>query len=246
MNYTITFTQGYSIMNMSISPWMVSLRLLFLSLPLLLNDFYLPLVPEDAVTLDLVLDVIIYIGWQTSIIYMAWQAGWFTFSDIGFKREGIGREVLLGLGLLVIVFVTFILVLLVGMFIDLQFGLELSSRWYFPVPENWHPAKAFLYVFYLSITAGVFEEIIYRGIVIRQLDSVTRSDLLKVVLSTLLFVLIHWSMGPQTWIEAGLFGALWAYIFIRTDSLVPNIVAHFLYDLITIYGLHDGIINSLV
>ncbi len=232
-------------MNTTLSPWTISLRLLFLSLPLLLNDFYLPLVPEDAVTLDLVIDIIIYIGWQTSIIYMAWQAGWFTLDDLGIHRKGVNREILFGLIILMVVFIALILVLLAGMYITQRFGFELSSTWYFPVPEGWHPAKSFMYVLYLSITAGIYEEIIYRGIVIRQLRHVTSSRFLLVLFSTLLFILIHWSMGPQTWIEAGLFGGLWAFIFIRHGSLIPNMVAHFLYDFVTIYGLHDVVIKAI-
>lgn len=216
------------------------LRLLFLSLPLLLNDFYLSLVPEDATRLNLILDLIIYIGWQTSVIYFAHQAKWFSFGDLGISFHRIGRQIFSGLVLLLGVFLFVVLLTVFSRFLDSHYGVSIASIWYFPIPE-WNPWLSFTYVIYLSITAGIYEEIIYRGIVITQLRQITESRAVQIVASAFLFALIHWSMGPHTWIISMVYGLFWGYLFIRYHSLLPIMISHFLFDVLSIYQLHERV-----
>lgn len=218
-------------------------RLLVLASPLLLNDLYLPLVPEDATKLNLVLDILVYIGWQSTLLYVAYQAGWFSWESLGINLKQL-KQWLWGLVLFLVVFSLYILITIVFIYAKNKYGITVKSFWYFPLPQ-WQPVYVFLYVMYLSITAGIYEEIIYRGIAIHQLKTLTSNTFILVVVSTLLFVSIHWSMGPGTWIEAGLWGALWAYLYIKTHSLLPIMIAHFLYDVASIYGVHDAIAHSI-
>ncbi|MCX8124447.1 MAG: CPBP family intramembrane metalloprotease [Spirochaetes bacterium] len=222
----------------------IFIRLIVLASPLLLNDLYLPLVPKDATTLNLVLDVIVYIGWQSTLLYVAYCAGWFSFKSLGINVKQL-RQWLWGIVLFVVVFILYTLITISFIFAKKMYGLEIESFWYFPLPD-WKPVYIFLYVIYLSITAGIYEEIIYRGIVIHQLKTITSNTWVLVCTSTLLFIAIHWSMGPGTWLEAGLWGALWAYLFIKTNSLLPIMIAHFLYDVVSIYGLFGAIAHSIV
>ncbi|MEJ5362214.1 MAG: CPBP family intramembrane glutamic endopeptidase [Spirochaetota bacterium] len=218
-------------------------RLLVLASPLLLNDFYLPLLPQDATKLNLVLDILVYIGWQSTLLYVAYQAGWFSWSNLGINVKQL-KQWLWGVVLFVVVFFLYTLITIAFMYAKNKYGITIKSFWYFPLPQ-WQPVYVFLYVLYLSITAGIYEEIIYRGIAIHQLKTFTSNTFLLVAVSTLLFVAIHWSMGPGTWIEAGLWGALWAYLYIRTHSLLPIMIAHFLYDVASIYGVHLAIAHSI-
>ncbi len=222
----------------------VVMRLLILASPLLLNDFYLPLVPEDAIKLNLVLDVLVYIGWQSTLLYVAYQAGWFWWGSLGINVKQL-KQWIWGIVLFMVVFFLYTLITIVFMYVKNKYGFTIKSFWYFPLPQ-WQPLYVFLYVLYLSITAGIYEEIIYRGIAIHQLKSITSKTWVLVCASTLLFVAIHWSMGPGTWIEAGLWGALWAYLYIKTNSLLPVMIAHFLYDAFTIYGVHVAIAHGIV
>jgi len=215
-----------------------ALKLLVISLPLLLNDFYLMLMPLGQDLLNIVLDLIIYIGWQGSIIYMAYKAGWFTFDDLGLRPKSVVREIMKGLLLLVAVFFVFLALIGLAKLLKGFFGLEIYSKWYFPLP-HWHPGLVFLYVFYLSVSAGIFEEIIYRGMAIAILKSVTGRKTVLILVSAMLFTLIHWSMGPMTWTIAFIFGLLWAFLFIKTGSLIPVMVAHFTFDFLTIYHFHE-------
>lgn len=219
----------------------VVIRLLVLASPLLLNDLYLPLVPKDAIKLNLVLDVLVYIGWQSSLLYIAYQAGWFSWGSLGINLKQASQW-LWGIVLFACVFAAYTGITAAFVYAKKNYGISVDSFWYFPLPQ-WKGIYVFLYALYLSITAGIYEEIIYRGIAIHQLKALTSNTLILVMASTLLFVAIHWSMGPGTWIEAGLWGALWGYLYIKTNSLLPIMIAHFLYDLATIYGLHMAIVT---
>ncbi|PKL39947.1 MAG: hypothetical protein CVV44_06920 [Spirochaetae bacterium HGW-Spirochaetae-1] len=228
----------------SITKKQIILRLFIISSPLLLNDFYLRLVPEDAVALKLVLDVMVYIFWQSTLIYLAFRARWFTVSDLGLSRERIGKQILSGFIILALVSVVSLVIDIGGFFMERSFHIKVGSVWYFPVPD-WHPVPAFFYVLYLSITAGVYEEIVYRGIIISQLRYVTAKPWILVTVSALVFTIIHWSMGPGTWIIALLFGAFWAWLFLRQGKLLPIMIAHFLYDFLSIYGIPGQIMSGL-
>jgi membrane protease YdiL (CAAX protease family) len=221
----------------------VIIRLLVLSSPLLLNDLYLPLLPKDATTLNIVLDVLIYIVWQSTLLYVAHEAGWFSWSSLGINLKQASQW-LWGIVLFIFVFIAYTGITIAFMYAQKHYGISIPSFWYFPLPQ-WKAFYVFLYVLYLSITAGIYEEIIYRGIAIHQLKTLTSNTFILVLASTLLFVAIHWSMGPGTWIEATLWGALWAYLYIRTNSLLPIMIAHFLYDAAYNYGLHEAIAHSI-
>lgn len=74
------------------------------------------------------------------------------------------------------------------------------------------------------ILAPVLEEIIFRGILLRGL--LTRySSALSIVLSSLLFALIHINMTQIT--PAFLLGLLFGLIFVKTHSLIFTIILHF-------------------
>lgn len=222
----------------------VLLRLFVLCSPLLLNDLYLPLVPGDAHRLNLVLDVLVYIAWQSTVIYLAFQARWFSVGDLGITSEDLPRQVLWGIMLLILVLLLYVMLLFALKYAERLFHTGLSFTWYFPLPD-WKPVPVFFYVLYLSITAGVYEEIVYRGMVISLLRRVTSRRWALVLGSALIFTAIHWSNGPQTWAEAFVFGSLWAFLFIRRGRLIPIMIAHFLYDFIGIYRFDEPVLKLL-
>ncbi len=218
------------------------IRILVLSMPLLLNDFYLPLVPEEAVLLNFIIDVIIYVFWQGTVIYLAYQAGWFDFSDLGIKPDRFICDILYGIILAAGLFAAYLLLVLFTGYLKKHAGISITGEWHYPMPES-SPHLRFAYVTYLALTAGLFEEVIYRGIVIAQLRRLTANRALLVLASAFVFTAIHWSNGPLTWIEAFVLGAFWAGLFIRTGRIIPIMTAHFIFDFVTIYGLHGIILG---
>lgn len=82
----------------------------------------------------------------------------------------------------------------------------------------------------LSITAGVTEEIIFRGFLIGVL-ALAMPFALAALASSALFGLAHVYQGPAGMARAGLIGGLMAAIYVLGGSLWPAIVLHALIDL---------------
>jgi len=85
----------------------------------------------------------------------------------------------------------------------------------------------------LSVTAGVTEEITYRGVVVLTLALVlpTADPRVVVVLAAVLFGLAHAYQGPLGMVATALAGAVFAGIYLGTGSLLVPMVLHVLVDL---------------
>lgn len=86
---------------------------------------------------------------------------------------------------------------------------------------------------YVSLTAGVTEEIIYRGFLLLALTYLfpTLSIWLIIVISSLLFGLAHTYQGFLTGVvRTTIVGVLFSIIYIGIGSILPLIVLHFLID----------------
>lgn len=212
-------------------------RIALISSPLWLNDFYLKHLPREAGELRLILDVLVYICWQSSLIYLAYRAGWFSLADLGISFVNPLRQTLQGLLILLMVFAILLVLLLIRAALNKAFGMNLPGPHAETLPL-WHAGWVFLYTFYLAVTAGIYEEVVYRGIVLAQLRKLTQNRFILVCASALVFSAIHWSLGLATLILAFFLGAFWAALFISQNRLIPVMIAHFLFDYITINGYH--------
>jgi uncharacterized protein len=84
----------------------------------------------------------------------------------------------------------------------------------------------------VSISAGVCEEVIFRGFLVLALHAATGSILLAVLLSSTAFGLVHAYQQPVGALRAGLLGALLAAPLVVHSTLWPAIIAHTLLDLV--------------
>ena len=207
-------------------------RLFVVSSPLLLNDLYFPYLSEEDSQLRLVLDLLFYIAFQTIIIGLAYEAGWFRIRDLGVSLEDWPRQLRTGLAILLVLFAIAAISSVAFELLKQSTGIDLAGEGQAPLPE--YPLILLaLYVFYLAASAGIYEEIVYRGIAIHQLSLVTRRRWIWALGSALLFSVIHWSIGLFIMSIAFVFGLFWAFLFIRTGRLVPIMFAHFAFDYVS-------------
>ncbi|MBM7660271.1 membrane protease YdiL (CAAX protease family) [Bacillus mesophilus] len=91
---------------------------------------------------------------------------------------------------------------------------------------------------YVSWTAGITEEIIYRGFLIFALIQLfpDMSVWMILLLSSLLFGLAHTYQGLSNVIKTGLMGMFFALLYISLDSLFPVILLHALMDYVAKIG----------
>ncbi|WP_066051994.1 CPBP family intramembrane glutamic endopeptidase [Robertmurraya korlensis] len=85
---------------------------------------------------------------------------------------------------------------------------------------------------YVSWTAGITEEVIYRGFLLIALTQMfpSHSLWLTIILSGVMFGLAHTYQGFVNVIKTSLFGLVFSILYIGLGSIVPLIILHFLID----------------
>jgi len=78
----------------------------------------------------------------------------------------------------------------------------------------------------LSVAAGIFEEIIFRGYLQRQFIALSRSAVAGLIASGIIFGLAHGYQGWRMMIAIGFFGVLFGLLAYFRGSLRPGIMAH--------------------
>jgi membrane protease YdiL (CAAX protease family) len=78
----------------------------------------------------------------------------------------------------------------------------------------------------LSVCAGLFEEIIFRGYLQRQFSALGRNAIIGIVASAAIFGLAHGYQGALMMIVIGVFGAFFGILAHFRKSLRPGMMAH--------------------
>lgn len=91
----------------------------------------------------------------------------------------------------------------------------------------------------ICILAPIFEEIIFRGIILKGMLNHKVKPVIAIFVSGLIFGLAH--LNPWQFIGAGILGIIFGFIYYRTNSLFLTMLLHFLnntlsYILMLIYG----------
>lgn len=110
--------------------------------------------------------------------------------------------------------------------------------------DNWKKRTPFLptknselpeYVL-LCFSAGVFEELIYRGFLVTYtwflFDGVEYRELLAVVLPAFVFSVAHFYQGSKAVLKIFILSLFFGYLFILSGSLLVVMILHFLVDLV--------------
>ena len=78
--------------------------------------------------------------------------------------------------------------------------------------------------FVIGLLAPLTEEMVFRGAVLRSLLQWKQNPWVGIVISAILFALIH--MNPVQMPHAFLVGLLLGWMYYRTDSIIPGVVYH--------------------
>lgn len=99
------------------------------------------------------------------------------------------------------------------------------------------PAQIAVY-FLLTVTAGICEEVIFRGYLQRQFSFFFKSAAIGIILQGVIFGASHGYQGPKHMLIIVVYGILFGALAQQRRSLRPGMIAHFLQDLTT--GLVAG------
>ncbi len=94
------------------------------------------------------------------------------------------------------------------------------------------PAETAVFSLLVAPTAGIGEEIVYRGFLMGQFWIVTNNAWLAAAISSALFGLAHAYQGRWGILRTALIGFAFAIGVIETGSLVPSILAHTLANMV--------------
>jgi membrane protease YdiL (CAAX protease family) len=78
----------------------------------------------------------------------------------------------------------------------------------------------------VSISAGICEEVVFRGYFQRQFEVFTRSKWIALVLQAALFGITHGYQGVEACMKIAIFGALYGLLAFWRGSLRPGMIAH--------------------
>lgn len=92
------------------------------------------------------------------------------------------------------------------------------------LPEN--PLSRTLTAFYFAITAGIVEELYFRGLLFKLVEQLKYGSIVFVGLSPILFAAIHWENGLSNVLATFTFGILSALLFLALKNLWPLIIGH--------------------
>jgi membrane protease YdiL (CAAX protease family) len=103
-----------------------------------------------------------------------------------------------------------------------------GATMFFPPPE----LETRLFWVFMSFTAAFCEETLFRGVAITELKRLTGSTLAAMVISSAAFVFFHggFSQGAVIFAVRFALAMLLAVIYVRSRSLAPAMIVHFLMD----------------
>jgi membrane protease YdiL (CAAX protease family) len=85
----------------------------------------------------------------------------------------------------------------------------------------------------VSVSAGICEELVFRGYLQRQFETLTHSRGIALCLQALLFGVSHGYQGIEACVKIACFGALYGLLAVWRGSLRPGMMAHAWSDIIS-------------
>ena len=87
----------------------------------------------------------------------------------------------------------------------------------------------------ICIFAPIFEEILFRGIILKGMLNYKVNPIIAIIISALIFGIAH--MNPWQFIGAGILGGVFGYVYYRTKSLLILIILHALNNILSFFLL---------
>lgn len=198
-------------------------------LPLLDEDVPLPKIPVYLSSAG----VILLVGWLGLMI------GWEEFGLMGMGLLSFNNTEVLAwtVGLILAAFI------LLGGFLVLRRALGIQEAPFLAqlLPKTGREKVVFVF---LSFSAGLGEELAYRGFLVPALVAVFGSVWAAVLLSSIVFGILHAYQGWLGMVRTALLGMVLATSFILTGSLWPAIIAHAMLDVLVGVVFGDALMKE--
>ena len=219
----------------------MSIKWYLLSLPILMSllKSYINRLTYQNEFMFWFFDILVYMIFPVSVLYFAYKKFSYSCQNYGlfkkfhyyYKVSNLVTDAVIASCILL--FIYFAVYNLAGIFftdsgsVDSFYSDKLSDL------------KGISYIFmllYFSITAAIFEEIFYRGIIFDFFQNFIKWTWLRnwsyVLFSAILFTLAHSAISLAYLISIFMFGFIAALLYIEYKRLEPLIMAHFFTDMV--------------
>lgn len=177
------------------------------------------------------LDVLVFLVIPLTFLFACFKTGKLAWANIGLTEKNGVMDWFYGLILAVQLYIMGSFVRYVLLQVFPQWEIFGWFNYDFPSGMPWRA----LTIVYACLTAGIIEEILFRGILLEWLKNKGFSMGGAIFLSSMLFSLIHWCQGPVQLAVTFLFGLVMAATYNWSRNLLPLIIAHILYDVIAFW-----------
>lgn len=177
-------------------------------------------------------ELLIWVAVPLLLLYAAMRTPGFRFADLGFHMAVMGYRGIIPVLLACLVFAP------IGYWVyDTVF--ETFDHW-FPGGGFFHyetiiPATGIrrqAVILYFAASAGLVEEFLFRGLLYRAAQDFSHPRLCFLLVSPLLFSLVHWESGIANLLATWVYGLFAAAVMMLLRNLWPLIVGHVSTDLI--------------
>lgn len=144
-----------------------------------------------------------------------------SLGHLGFIRKNLLRNLCLGLVIFAMILVLELVVALIGALINVQ--INTNVQMVFAGAPLW-------YYLFAAFIEPINEEIMFRGFMVPRIG---------IIPSAVIFGLLHYSYNSTFGIEmiaAAVFGLIAGYVFKKTKSIYPGIVAHIIINTIGVFA----------
>jgi len=164
------------------------------------------------------------------------QGGDFWNSSENLASIGIKRKDFSWLNLVIGVIFVFVAIIILNMLSNVigYYGFFQAEDITYLLPRS--PVEKAFWIA-LSISAGVTEEICFRGFVLTRMTVLTGSVWPGVILGSLSFGLGHLYQGWAGVVLIGVYGLMFSLLFIARGSLIPCVIAHALQDILAAFAV---------
>jgi uncharacterized protein len=147
-------------------------------------------------------------------------------------------------------FAVFLIVGLVGTVIDQNAYQLIEKLPGYPslgaMPEIKSPVWNWVDLTFGLLMVGICEELIFRGFLYTFISRYTKNSYAIVLLSSVAFGIIHWSLGLHAVLVTTIIGAVFMIAYLRTRSLPAIMLAHFAINFIDFAGVIPKSIFKLI
>jgi membrane protease YdiL (CAAX protease family) len=169
----------------------------------------------------------IYWGTVLFLLFYAWKVERQPLLTWAEKDYGIGFF-LLSVVVLYLLFIAAAIVSAIPMLFGMHENNEVVKRIAQLLKD--HPAL----LFFVAFTAGVTEELIFRGYMLTRLSQIFKKPYIPIIVSSLLFAAMHYSYKSlREVIFAFLIGIIFSVYYLKYRNIKVLIVTHFLIDFIS-------------